>query len=69
MASDNRRMNLKETCPDDVRKMLIIWSRENVWKRSVQREYGEWKAGVGTEPTKVVLAKKANRKLNNVAFS
>ena len=30
ISPDNRCMNLKERCPDDVKKMLIIWSRDNV---------------------------------------
>ena len=29
---DNRNMDFKETCRDDVKKMLIIWSQEKVWK-------------------------------------
>ena len=62
MSPDNRNMNLKETCPDDVKNMLITWSRE-MWNEWAERhEYSELREGLWPEATTMVLARKASEK-------
>ena len=38
MSPDNRRMNLNETCLDDVKKKMIMWSEDKFWKARSGRE-------------------------------
>ena len=37
LSPDNRNMNLKETCPDDVENMTFIWSNEKIWREWAER--------------------------------
>ena len=53
MSPDNQGVNLKETCPDDVKRMLTIWSKGIFWNIWADRhKSSEWKAGVWMEPTR-----------------
>ena len=51
-------MNFAETCPDDVKTIITIWSKEKFWKTE-KHDYGEFKEGLRPQPAKVVLTTKA----------
>ena len=47
-----------ETCLDDVKKMMIPWSKEKLWKNWAERhKYVEINEGMWQEPAEVVLTK------------
>ena len=62
-STDNRNMDLKETCFGDVMKMLHVRSKEEFWKDWAERhEYRNLKEGMWTEPAK-------NSSNNNVCWT
>ena len=57
MSPDCRSINLQDTCPDDVKQMLIKWSKDNFWQE--RHEYSELKRMlVARTHKKVMLSNK-----------